>query len=107
MVRNARVVMMCGLLAAATGLALSGGAIPVVRRGPSASDVLAMLVPGLGLWSSRALLDAPAVAAPALHASSPDTDVTPRDVDDAPTLEGAREPRQPRGPREGRDAIER
>lgn len=109
MVRNPRMLVMCGLLAAATALALGGGAVPVMQGGgPSAAQALAMMVPGLGLWSSRAWVDANFVHAPAAVPGQ-QLDAPPArsvDIDPAP-LDGVRQPRQPRMPRESRDALDR
>lgn len=99
MVRNTRVLMMCGLLATATAIALGGSAIPATRGEPAWSQVLAMLVPGLGLWSTRNW-----VAEDVLR-TRPAVITAPHAVAEEPFEDGAREPRQPREPREGRDAL--
>lgn len=92
MVRNPRMLMMCGLLAAATGLAL-GSRPPVPADGPLGSALLAALVPGFGLWAAQDWTAPRAIDAPASAAAAGDAPAVPID------LEG-RHPRRPRSPRD-------
>lgn len=92
MVRNPRMVMLCGLLAAATGIALGSRIGPVATPEPGLA--LFSIAPGLaGLrawWPRTAQPTPPSVAS--------------RSIADGPSLEGDR---QPRGPRRSHDQLDR
>jgi hypothetical protein len=94
MVRNPRTLMMCSLLALATGLALGS------QMAPSATDAMPSpaLVPALAQRLQAWVRPETGMAAPAIDPiQSAADDGTTRD----PTLEGARQPRGPRMSREG------
>ena len=93
MVRNPRMVMMCGLLAVA--MAVSLGSRPVVASGDEASamTLLGALVPGAALWAGLGM-EALSTPSPAPVAMAPPA---PQTVAFDP---GARQPRQSRQPRD-------
>lgn len=96
MVRNPRMLMVCGLLVAATGLAI--GSRPIAASGDDAlgAALLSAIVPGFGLLASREDIDSLGYARtlPPPSVSSA-TDTPPLDL-------SGREPRGPRGPRDER-----
>jgi hypothetical protein len=100
MVRNPRTLMMCGLLALATGMALGSRIAPTATGlAPAATPAFAQRVAASGgPWATR---EAPAytTAAPAPAPAETTVD-TPLDAATAPGIEGGRQPRMPRMSRE-------
>jgi hypothetical protein len=94
MVRNPRTLMMCSLLALATGLALGSQIAPTAVALTPATRPLPALAQRLQAWGRP---DTPMVAPRALPPL-----VATDDLD--PTLDGER---QPRMPRMSRDALAR
>ncbi|MGY3266982.1 hypothetical protein [Lysobacter sp. HA35] len=94
MVRNTRTLMMWGLLAAATVAALGSRTMPLPRSAdaPSLLDLMPGVV-GLGAYETQAW-----------KKGSPGAVDVPPPVATDVTLEGNR---QPRGPRESRDELDR
>ncbi len=91
MVRNPRMLMMCGLLAVATGAVLGSHVAPQAQGNDLSLLALMPGLVGVGMLESHAW-NKPTTATPA-----------PPVVSDVP-LEGHR---QPRGPRESRDMLDR
>lgn len=88
---------MCGLLVAASALAIGGRvAAPMDAVAPAPTPLLPALISGMGLWEYRAPAEVP-VAMPAAPIADDASEA-------APSLEGTR---RPRGPRPSHDALAR
>lgn len=96
MVRNPRLVMMCGVVAVALGVALGSRPVSAPADEPSPQTLLGLLVPGAALWAQLGAQALPEPRRPV---------VQPAEVASvAPFDPGARSPRQPR---QSRDASAR